>query len=686
VSRKSQIVLPGNDSVQTGLFTSSTKEKYYPKVYRDEGNYWRIVEQGIKEGYLGLDFEFPETYRASVVGVASKGQCCAIPATTNITSKTILPCLEKGIKLVGHSVIGAEQKVIKVTCGIDTPLSLYDDSMLRHYLLNADLAKAPDKTEADDAGALGFMGLWTAASMVLLWPNWKQCQGMDCEQTICPTHDVLGYCAVDAAASLEANYLQIKDLQKWKVPDKLYQELKELTYIAQCMQEQGVRVNMQFVKEMEKKAGEYKSSLFDESKEFNPRAPSQVVEWFKKNGIQLAGNDKVSIRRSLEKTAEKYGYSTHDETGKFSLEALELSATLPKELDALYRLYEYKSAGKGLDPWFGDKYIKNDCYIHPRFITIGASTSRWSSSRPNFTNIPARGFGSLVKAAIVPRDPSLDLIHADSSNLELRVCIYLAGYDPSEILPGDPFTWLVENSNGAFEEIARINNDTPRGVAKTVSHASNYLEGIKILYPRDLINPFYKKQIDAGALYVYRDWEYCGGVVAFTGANLAERIFGNKTLESRKRALAITEEVYFKRLPMLRNWHRKILHEIENKKYIQYPTGHFLRLYGNPTDNAKMGAAAYGQGVGAHYVQGQVLRFYRETGKIPLMFVHDSLDFEIPRTWTPEEAKDFIKLMGEENDRLPGFKCPYKAARGQCGLEFDEKKKETHIPGAMIKI
>jgi hypothetical protein len=671
VSKKSAIVLPGEAGTGTlSLFNEDEKfTKWFPEVVRGEAAFWEVVERGIKEGYLGLDFEFPPSYKASVIGVASKGFACAITATESIVRKVVEETRRRGTKLVGHSVIGAEKKVVEVTTGIVQELVEYDDTMLRHYLLNADLCKGPDKGEDDEAGALGFMGLWTAASLYLLWPAWKDCRGTDCEQVICPRHDVLGYCAIDAAASLEINYRQRDDMARWDVPEKLYNELKELTYIAQQMQDQGVKVNIPYVNEMEKKAGTYKAELFPPNSEFNPRAPEQVVKWFRENGLEIGGNDKKSIRKALEKTATKYGYQTYGPDGKFTLDEIESADKLPKELDALYRLYEFKGAGKGLDSWFGNKYLDSNNFIHPRFITIGASTSRWSSSRPNFTNIPARGFGSLAKGAIIPRDESLDLVHADSSNLELRVCVYLSGFDPSEILPKDPFIWLVNNSNGAFDTIAAINNDTPRGVAKTVSHANSYLEGIKILYAKDFQKPYIKQQIEAGVLRVYRDWEYRGGVVAFTGANLAERIFGDKSWSNRKKALAITEDVYFKQLPMLRDWHRKVLAEIQDKRYVQYPTGHFLRLYGSPEDDAKMGCAALGQGVGAHYVQGLVLRFSRETGRIPLLFIHDSLDFEIPRTWSDDEAREFISLMGEETDRLPGFKCPYKAARGETGLE-----------------
>jgi hypothetical protein len=43
--------------------------------------------------------------------------------------------------------------------------------------------------------------------------------------------------------------------------------------------------------------------------------------------------------------------------------------------------------------------------------------------------------------------------------------------------------------------------------------------------------------IECGAMVVYYDWEYCGGIVAFTGVNLAERLFKSASYENRKRVL-----------------------------------------------------------------------------------------------------------------------------------------------------
>lgn len=692
-----KISLDGDLPLTSNLFgLKKTTEEYFPtKVYRDEESFKRILETC--SGQLGLDFEFRPDCTPTIIGISTPVESCAIYCLPSHVSILVETVRKKNIKLVGHSVIGAERQVIKKVLGIEIPMSDWDDTMLRHFLLNMDLAKAPDKHEDDDKGALGFMNLWTCASMVLDVPNTKQCREEMCDGIICPRHDVRGYCAIDAWDSIASNRIHEQQYLEWKIKPEVYTDLKDISLLAELMQQKGIKINMKWVNESEEKADEIKEKLFPyegEGKDrtytlFNPRSENQIKKWFETQGLSINSTSKNSIFKALSKRANGYGFNLKDEEGNFSLDALGDADELEPVLDTLYKLYEYKSSGKGLAPWFADKYRDSDNFIHPRFITIGASTTRWSSSRPNFQNIPTRGFGSLVRAAIIPRDPSLDLLKADFSNLEYRTCMYLAGFDVNKI-PADAFQWLVNQSEGKFEEAALKAGMDARDIAKSVSHAADYLEGFTLLKPVELHQSNIKTGIERGYLKVYLkkfgapfDWEFNGKIVAFTGANLAERLFGNKTYENRKKALEIQEEIYFKQFHMLRVWQKNVLDEVQGNGYIRYPTSHFLRLYGSDLNNAKMATAALGQGVSAQHVQGIQLRFWREQNAIPIMAVHDELDFEIPSNWTDKQAYDFIKLMGEETNRLAGFKIPFKAIRGKNWLERKLRKSETHIEGAM---
>lgn len=667
------------------------------------------------DGDPGLDFEFNETkagvYRPTITGLAFSDKGIAASRFDADTLRLLVDyIMATGKKLVCYSVIGAELKVIKDSLGIDVPLDNLEDAMLRHYLMNQDFCKAPSKTEGDDAGALGFMNLYTAGTMTVDdCYQWKECRGKACDGP-CPRHLVFDYCGVDSWVGRHANKVYKEQMKQWNVPEQLYRELLEVSYIAEEMQQKGIAVNREYVHGLEAGFTEAQLAKMDQSKlsdkeikklargfegikddlfpqtdgqfeHFNPKSSEQVIQWFQGRGVALESNDRKDVHKALEKAAERFGFANPDEMGA--------SEDLPLHLDMLYRLDQYKAAGKGLKPWFADKYFGVDGYVHARFIVTGTSTGRLSSSKPNFQNIPARGFGDWVRRCVEPRHESLDLVKADFSQLELRMCLYLAEVDP-EIIGADAFLYLVDNTGDLMYRAAELTDPTKfakdprkaaRNIAKTISHAGDYLEGFKVLYASDLMKPKTKREIEYGALKVYhkkymphlsRNWEYRGGIVAFTGANLAERLFGDRSLENRKKALHIQEDIYFAKFPMLRAWHQKVLAEVESRGYVRSPIGRFLRLYGTPEDDAKMATAFLGQGVSADHVQGVMLRFFRELKAIPIMQVHDELVFEIDRGWSNKQANEFMSIMTEPTWRLPNFKAACETKRGRNWLDTEQ--------------
>jgi hypothetical protein len=218
-----------------------------------------------------------------------------------------------------------------------------------------------------------------------------------------------------------------------------------------------------------------------------------------------------------------------------------------------------------------------------------------------------------------------------------------------------------------------------------VTGNSDYLEGFTVFSPSDLMRPKILKEIKMGAIRIYwkkynpeieKDWEYGGGIVGFTGGNLAQRFFGDKSPENRAKALSIQEDLYFKKFPMIRTWHRKILEESEAQGFVRFESGRFLRLYGSPRDNAKMTAAAKGQGFGADHVQAIMIAMKRNYGRVPALQVHDSLLFGIPKCYTDKQAAEHVAPMFEESGiRFPLFKAPGSAKYpGGCqrGVSYGE--------------
>ena len=303
-------------------------------------------------------------------------------------------------------------------------------------------------------------------------------------------------------------------------------------------------------------------------------------------------------------------------------------------------------------------------------------------------NIPARGAMADVRNAFIPHDPDNDIIKADFSNLEFRMVAYQGGMDPADIGP-DAFSWLVKNSNGELEKVASelSNNFDARDVAKSIAHGNSLGEGMILLSGDDLMKPRTKRMIENGALRVYhpkynpnitKEWTFEGRVIAFTGANIAERLFGSKTDENRKRALMIQEDIFNKNFPVVRQWQKKVLAEAEGKSYVRSLVGRTLDLYDKPEDNAKIILTIQMQGVSSDHVQAIIRRMYLERGALPLGIVHDEGIYEVPKSWSNKKALEFMALMGEDTKILPGFKCAAKIARAP---NWGEAGKKSAIIG-----
>ncbi len=395
------------------------------------------------------------------------------------------------------------------------------------------------------------------------------------------------------------------------VPHHFYRELMELSEICDLMERQGLRINIPYINELDIQMEEAKDKIFEYETvgknkvyhEFNPRSADQIIEWFKARGQSFKTTDIKYLQKVLEKKGQQLEYGELGQYCEFLEENLDRQDEVTRNL---YKLYTFKKSGKGTDAWFGEKY-RDGNFIHPRFIVTGTSSGRLASSRPNFTNIPTQGWAAIevdgqeynrIKAAVIPRHDDLDYLESDAAQLELRVVLYLAGVDAT-VAGDDAFTWLVKQDYEGFKKAASMwpglnenNFKDVRFVAKSMSHAANYMEGIEIYTAQDLETSYIKRQIKNGCIRLYRDWEYCGGTVGFTGSNLAMRFFGSRSEENRKKALTIQEDVYFHNFPMIRQWQQKVLAQIEARGYVQSPTGRFLRLYGTPRDNAKVGVAS----------------------------------------------------------------------------------------------
>lgn len=650
------------------LAMDSGSFKPYPKwAFPPIGSETEVIQLLYSSNRIGIDFEFyPGTLRPSIIGVASPTQAaaCRWKGEIGAVTKALHDAVSRGAKFVGHFVLGADKLVLEKALGIETPHTQWDDSMIRHYLCYAALTKSPGKTESE--GALGFMNLGSAAHLWLGIANWKNCRGNHCTGP-CPKCSVFNYCAVDAWAGLRISDLAIIDMERKGIPERVYTEHAEIAWeFCLTSEKHGIKVDVENLEKVDKEIETKKEALFPKDEggnysKFNPKSNIQVVEYFNKNGVKLKDNRKQTILDLCTIIADDYGYETLKDFIEVPPENRpEIS---PIEQD-LMDLFMFKDSGKGVDPWFGSKYLRNG-FIHPRFNFTGASTMRFSSSGPNYQNIGAHGWGAALKRLIIPRSKKYKLLSADAANLELRTVLHESGIDVGHV--GDAFKWLVEQSSGAFKSPAEELGKTERDLAKIASHASNYLLGLALLTKDQLMESRTKSAIAQGALVVFEDWIYHGFIVGFTGSKLAQMLYKDKTYASRKKVLEI-QKIYFDNFPSIREWHRKILRQAE-LGFVQTCWGDYLELIDEPHKNAKVAAAKIGQGLGAVYVQGKMLEYLRKYPNFKsevnmIGQVHDEIIWEIPYDWDDLTIVQFCDILYKESHRIPGFKCPWSIKVG----------------------
>lgn len=740
-----------------------------------------VIDMARSEGRLGFDCEYSPISGPTIIGVASKTRAAACFWSREM-GLAIAHC---GVPISAYAGIGADKPVLEKALGVTTPLSSWEDPMLKHWIVHPDLASVPKASygeDRDDGHVMGMMNLWIATSLLHDVGRWKGClaeidssgnarQAALAEicvarKRICPIHNELAYCSIDAWAGLVDDYSLDEQMAALHIPRSWYEfrrAVAEYCWQMQYAEASGLDIDIEAATALDLAIKSKKAALFParldytgktrekkviwwqasyevdntgiatvntvkkksqapkihpeygtkrialeklerreivESKKlakprviwegpFNPNSPQAVLQWFSDQGIHLrdrVGKPTMGKQVLLAETARRlrpHGLALDPETGVLSSTVGDDSELpeLPEALDLLVRLAQKTLLGKGLASWLDLKYLTNG-RVRSRFNAVGTSTSRLSSSKPNATNYPARGFGIEVRKLIIAR-PGYCLVKADASQLELRACLWSAGLKHD--FQNDIFQELADASAGKFDSAAARNNMTARDIAKSVSHASNYFEGLKLLTEVELSSSRNLADRGAGALLVYdgRDlplWKFRGRVVCSTCSNLAERLFGSRTRENRAKAHEI-QNVYLSKFA-IREWQMKVAREIEETREVRLVAGHRVSLYGRePEDDLKFALAVHGQGTGAVYIQEGMLCF-GAMGRIAPLQVHDELVFtaHVQPEASDEEVLEFMRPLVQRSKLLPGFACPAKVARSlPPGTGYKDKKGVEHL-------
>jgi DNA polymerase-1 len=181
------------------------------------------------------------------------------------------------------------------------------------------------------------------------------------------------------------------------------------------MQAAGVRLDVEYLKEMSESLGDQMATLEQDiyryaGEEFNIGSPPQ---------LRVILYEKLRLT-SLKKTSK----------GALSTDAdvLEKLRDQHPIIDALLRYRELSKLKStyldALPPLVKPKTGR----IHTTYNQVGAATGRLSSVNPNLQNIPVRGeLGRKIRRAFIPGAEDRLLLVADYSQIELRVMAHLSG-------------------------------------------------------------------------------------------------------------------------------------------------------------------------------------------------------------------------------------------------------------------
>lgn len=469
--------------------------------------------------------------------------------------------LDKSELLIGHNIIDADFNVMGHHPSDYSPTCVFDTKVVAH-LIHAHLAN------------LGLLGLRSLVSYYRPTTGWKEDKG-----------DLLEYNGRDCAYNYYLYEQLCADLDTTN-QGHLVEKQQRLARLAVLMRERGVDVDLRAVRAYHKEWQGNKQLLKDDFP-FNPNSPKQVIAFFKEEGITLRDTKEVTVKRQADRHP------------------------------LMEQLADYKELGvKPITTWFPLGQSK----VHPTFNVTGTDVARFSSSEPNFQNIPP----SLRRMIVAPE--GMVIVGLDFSQIENRCVAWLAGDKQmlADFASGMDFHRLSASRiyNKRYDDVT----DKERYEGKKTIHASNY-----------------------GELH----------------ANLAERIFGNRKKEALARAESL-QSAYFSAYPAIKEWQTTISRGFERGDIqLTNPFGRVRYIYGQDAHSRKKkGCHYYGCSSAADIVNQRALDIWEAEGLVPILIVHDELVYCLPigtATATIERLKD---IMTQPVKEMGGLVVPVKAKVG----------------------
>lgn len=555
-----------SDAPRTSFYnTLENTEHSYQTVQGDLGI--KLLLQNLqKQTSVCFDTETTgiDALHAELVGMSfsyEKGKAFYVPfPESQEEAKTLIekfvPFFEnENIEKIGQN-LKYDLKILS-NYGVTVKGKLFD-TMIAHYLIN------PDMRHNMDILAETYLKYSPKSIETLIGKKGKNQLNM----RDVPLEDIKEYAAEDADVTLQLKEIFTAELDKTETK-KLFDEIEiPLVSVLAAMETEGIRLDVDFLKEMSKEMEvEIKSleqQIYETAGEtFNLASPKQLGDIL---------FDKMKIGGAKQKKTKTGQYATGEEV----LTYLANDNPIVKQILDWRQMVKLQSTYILALP---EQVDKTTLRVHTDYMQTVAATGRLSSNNPNLQNIPIRTErGRQIRKAFVARDENYTLISADYSQIELRIIAALSG---------------EENMIKAFQD----GEDIHRATAAKVFNV-----------PLDEVSREQRsnaKTVNFGIIY---------GVSAFG--------LSNQTSLSRSESAALID-AYYKTYPRLRSYINEQVEFARENGYVQTILGRRRYLKDINSANAVVRSAAERNAVNAP-IQGSAA----DVIKIAMINIHKKLQDE----------------------------------------------------------
>lgn len=415
------------ENIQGSLFLDqdlSPKVETKFKTLEDTGHQYELIVEdkkvesllnqllGQKEVCLDTETTSVDEMEAEIVGLSiswqkNKGYYIAFGEDFQKSKKTLEilnPFFEnENILKIGQN-LKYDIKILK-KYGIELKGEIFD-TMVAHYLINPDLKHSMDFLSQI---YLNYRPIEIEELIGKKGKDQKNMRQVEIEKA-------MQYAVEDSDITLQLKEMLDGELESVGAK-KLFQSVEApLVRVLAEMEEEGIRVDVDFLKELgkeiEKEIRELEKNIHQQANQtFNIASPKQLGEIL---------FEKLKIGEKPKKT----------KTGQYATSESVLSE-LVGEHKIIEYILEYRQLQKLQSTYveaLPQQVKKNTKRIHTSFMQTVTATGRLSSNNPNLQNIPIRSKkGQEIRKSFVPKNENYKIMSADYSQIELRIIASLSG-------------------------------------------------------------------------------------------------------------------------------------------------------------------------------------------------------------------------------------------------------------------